>query len=208
MARMNEILTGRHNRLLQKLFSMKGEPPSPQLSSEIMPVLPLMHGVENRILEGWNRFINSSDLTSGVGQLVAARLRNPKDSNAIAVIEGIWSLNVTTASRHLLQIGLGPTQADLTGGTTAGSPLDIRQGIQSSGAMIFSFALNATSLTTFAIRAAPVNQDVIWIQDENQEIALLPNSEIQVIQQNTQDGRTAITMQWRERFLEDSERSV
>jgi len=35
MAKFNEILAGRYNRFLQKLFQMKGGPPSAQLSSEI-----------------------------------------------------------------------------------------------------------------------------------------------------------------------------
>ncbi len=37
MALFNEILVGRYNRFLQRLLSMKGHPPAPQLASEIQP---------------------------------------------------------------------------------------------------------------------------------------------------------------------------
>src|SRR5260370_19870265 len=40
------------------------------LGGEIMPVHPLRSGVENLWLEGWNRFVAFTDLTSGVGQIV------------------------------------------------------------------------------------------------------------------------------------------
>jgi hypothetical protein len=54
MAKYNEILTGRYNRFIQKLFSMKGPAPAPQLSSDIAMQMSFFNGVENRYLEGWD----------------------------------------------------------------------------------------------------------------------------------------------------------
>ncbi len=41
MAQYNEVLSGRFNQLLTKLFSMKGGAPAPQLSPEIQPVISI-----------------------------------------------------------------------------------------------------------------------------------------------------------------------
>src|SRR5260370_39141970 len=98
MAIFNEILEGRFNRGLQKLFAIKGGPPVRQLGGEIMPVHPLRSGVENLWLEGWNRFVAFTDLTSCVGQIVGVRMRNPIGSHVCAVLVGLWCVNVTTCS--------------------------------------------------------------------------------------------------------------
>ena len=56
MARFNEILVGRYNRLIQKLFGMKGDAALFQFSTEMMAVLPMFMGNENRYLESWTLF--------------------------------------------------------------------------------------------------------------------------------------------------------
>src|SRR5260370_32085523 len=201
MANFNEILEGRFNRGLQKLFAIKGGPPVRQLGGEIMPVHPLRSGVENLWLEGWNRFVAFTDLTSGVGQIVGVRMRNPIGSNGMGVLEGLWSLNVTPASRHRFQLSYGAAQADLLGGTFAAFIVDSRAGIGLSSTISFSFAANATTLTTVLSRAAPVNTDVIWIDDAGKELTILPGESIQISQENPADGRTIVSSLWRERLL-------
>src|SRR5260370_42568385 len=90
MARYNEILTGRYNRLLQKLLQMKGGPPAPQLASEISPHLSSPDlGVESRFHRGWNRFGFAINTAAGVGTASAAQLRNPPNSKVIGVIHKI-----------------------------------------------------------------------------------------------------------------------
>src|SRR5260370_22739609 len=87
MARYNEILTGRYNRLLQKLLQMKGGPPAPQLASEISPQLSIPDlGVESRFHLGWNSFAFAINTASGVGTASAAQLRNPPNSKVIGVV--------------------------------------------------------------------------------------------------------------------------
>src|SRR5260370_34272425 len=129
MANFNEILEGRFNRGLQKLFAIKGGPPVRQLGGEIMPVHPLRSGVENLWLEGWNRFVAFTDLTSGVGQIVGVRMRNPIGSNVMGGLEGVWSLNGTTASRRRLPLSYGAAPADLLGGTFAALAVARRAGL-------------------------------------------------------------------------------
>src|SRR5260370_3026691 len=90
MARYNEILTGRYNRLLQKLLQMKGGPPAPQLASEISPQLSIPDlGVESRFHLGWNRFGFAINTAAGVGTASAAQFRNPPNSKVIRVIHKI-----------------------------------------------------------------------------------------------------------------------
>src|SRR5260370_17773678 len=77
MARFNEILVGRYNRMLQKLFSMKGSPPAAQLASEIGATIEIERvSVDQRWLIG-TRFWARVQQVAGVGNTRQIRLRNP-----------------------------------------------------------------------------------------------------------------------------------
>src|SRR5260370_42195617 len=90
MARFNEILIGRWNRYLQKLCSIKGGPPAPQLAYDITATLEIdQSAVESRFLLGWNRFGFGLQLAGAIGNPSQIRLRNPTGSGVIAVIESI-----------------------------------------------------------------------------------------------------------------------
>src|SRR5882672_9836321 len=89
MAKFNEILVGRFNKLLIKMFSMKGQAPAPQLASEITPSFTFLMGVETRYLEGWNRFSGSLSAGPVAAQTDGFQLRNPVNSGVVAVIEQI-----------------------------------------------------------------------------------------------------------------------
>src|SRR5712691_10541637 len=98
MAKFNEILAGRYNRFLQKLFQLKGGPPSAQLASEVMPVFPFFSGREHRYLEGWNTysFQRAEVATAAITSVV--RIRNPVVSNTIAIFERIIFASVLGAA--------------------------------------------------------------------------------------------------------------
>src|SRR5258708_36356772 len=87
MAIFNEILEGRFNRGLQKLFAIKGKPPVRQVGGEIMPVHPLYSGRENLFLAGWNLYGQFGSASSVRAQVTAIPFRNPPNSNIAAVIE-------------------------------------------------------------------------------------------------------------------------
>src|SRR5258708_20335578 len=90
MARYNEILTGRFNRLLQKLLQMKGGPPAPQLASEISPQLSIPDlGVESRFHLGWNSWGFAINTGGAVGTASPAQFGNPPNSNVIRAIPNI-----------------------------------------------------------------------------------------------------------------------
>ncbi len=211
MARMNEILVGRFNRFLQKYFSMKGEPPAPQLSSEIMPVHAFHSGAENRYLESWNRYGAVGSLASVLNQTTAFRLRNPPTSNTIAVLEKIV-LNDTTVAQ-LFNFAIGPTIVDLLSGNFGSVRLDARMGspLAFNSVLIPTFATNAPalpgSLILFQQYTVQVAVDRETILTENQELTLLPGDALDIREQSVPGGEgLRVNFLWRERQIEESER--
>jgi hypothetical protein len=208
MARYNEILVGRYNRFLQKFLSMKGGPPAPQLSSEIGATWTLFHGVENRYLEGWERFAGNGALAAAAANGSGVRLRNPAGSNVMAVIERL-SFSTIIAETPFLQFGFTNTVDLATIVSTAGNKLDNR------GRPNPTLILSQTNATAGVVPALDFTLDnprtsanglVLWINDENQELTLLPGATIQVVTSAVnQDIQAAFV--WRERLLEESERT-
>ena len=213
MALFNEILVGRYNRALQKLFALKGGPPAPQLASEITPSHAMMSGAENRYIEGWNRFgFNFAAAAGGAGNRSAARIRNPIGSNVIIVIEKIVIAQLTAADSPFVNIGGG--SAGLTNVGVAGNTGFDNRG-QPTGIAEVSTTTNVGALGGVSIwqGAGVINTLLEVIYDDSQNIPLAP-------QRTTADGSAALTIYcgtlnqalncsiwWRERFLEDSERT-
>ncbi len=201
MAKYNEILTGRHNRFLTKLFSMKGPAPAPQLASDIQVSQPIFHGVENRFLESWDRFGVGILIAPTVGQTNTVQFRNPLQSNAIIVME---KLLIFSPVAQELDISVGQSTADLVGGAST-AKLDSRT-------PRFQSLLNASFATTsvgglvgIIVRAsmlAGVQYDVII--DANQEIPILPNQGLRV-NETAANSQLIVSAIWRERALEESE---
>jgi hypothetical protein len=204
MAKFNEVLVGRYNKALTKMFSMKGQAPAPQLASEITPAFNFFYGVENRILESWNRHGTVIVSAGGGATAVGARIRNPVAVNVIAVIEFL-EIQVSLADLAIA-VRLGATNADLSTTATPGSSrLDARGNPLTSlslsrqvGPPGFGNQFFQTSLVTSTTKQV--------ISNENQELTLAPGDALQVDTSATTPVLT-ISLIWRERFLEDSERS-
>jgi hypothetical protein len=208
LAKYNEIQVGRYNRYLQKLFSMKGPAALTQLSPEMMPVLPLFHGVENRYLEGWDRFGFSLFSAAVVGQLSAVRFRNPAGSNVIAVFElitcqsgpnaGPLSDQPFVAVNQNQNANLGTlnlaNQSVLDKRSRPLSTLITSSGQQTGGGV-------AIIQTTYG-----ANGFANFINYEHQQITVLPGTSLDVIGNVLNQAITPSAI-WRERFLEDSERA-
>lgn len=206
MAIYNEILVPRYARALQKLFGTKGGVPTKQLAGEIMAVFPLFNGVENRYLDGWDRFAQGATQAGVALNQSVLRMRNPVGSNFIAVFEKIQAAE-TVADQPFLTI----TQTSLDLATPLGlttAKLDPR-GRLSSG---LSFSRQATGASpasdaTIAQAVFPAtggSYDFILFED--QEIPLLPGMAIQV-QGNQVNVALSSNWMWRERGLEESERA-
>lgn len=211
MARYNEILVGRYNRFVQKLLSLKGDASLFQFSTEMQGTLNFFSGVENRYLEGWNRFGLLLSITAGAATNSLLRVRNAAGSNVVAVIEKI---NVTnpTAAAYITNLRSGNLSAADAATLNVGAPtmrLDSR-GNPVSSLIISSNAGSATTPaspgSTKIEGGVPVNGTYEFLQFEDQEIPILPGDVVDVF-----IGTAAVQMDvswiWRERFLEDSERT-
>jgi hypothetical protein len=210
MAVYNEIQIGRINRFLQKYLAIKGGPPAPQLAADITTALNLWNGVENRYLEGWNRFAGSFGTVAQAANTSAIKLRNPATSNVIIVIEQLAAQsNIADAN---LGVTHGPTATDyntvpaltLTRLDPRGNPQPSAIVSQTSGAQ--NGAGFGATIDNIGAAAAVINQRIPIIFEDFQAIPVLPGDGIQVGGGVNNEVLT-VTYVWRERFLEDSERT-
>ncbi len=207
MAVYNEILVGRFNRALQKFLQMKGGPPSPQLAGDISAGFTFPLGVEFRYLEQWNRFSLSSGIVE-VGGATANkfRLRNPAGSNVIGVVERL--VVGSSSAADIFFFTLGPIAGDLTT-LFSGQRLDARTQVATGSLIPSSFTsggADSPQIGSFNGNVANQMYDQIW--GENQEITILPGDALGVSQNVVAAGTTLrVWTIWRERFLEESERT-
>ena len=201
MARFNEILVGRYNRLLQKLLSMKGPASLVTLSDEAMAVFPLFSGVENRYLEGWDRFRITWNPSAIVGQTLSTQLRNPTGSGVIAVLEQISASAGALVGVDISQQGGNPADLAVIG---AGFRLDPRTKRVATSLVISSGAGAILANNQYRISVPTGVPDVQVIITENQEWTLLPGDAIRFTAEAT-NVAIGIDCCWRERILEDSE---
>lgn len=207
MALYNEILVGRFNRYLQKMLGMKGGPPAPQLSSEIQPVLPYHLGVEDRVHQGWDKFAFANFTgPGGVGTFVSFVVRNPVGSNVGAVIEKLKVGSGVTANFTLQH---GPLTTDAA---VILSQLVARQdprSVRPASSLILSAQALGVQITISA------DQDygkiltagmMDFVNGRDQQILLLPGDAISLFD-TTGNITVYYSVWWRERFLEDSERT-
>jgi hypothetical protein len=202
----NEIQVGRFNRYLQKLLSMKGPASMNTLAPELMPILAMFSGTEDRYLQGWDRFGVGFQIGGIAAQTTNGRIRNPAGSNVIAVIEKLF-VDDTNVGNDLFQLGVGKQAADLGSVvSTAGSRLDPRG--RDSASCIVSGGNNAL-LGGFVIAAEEQDtsaRGIEFIVTDIQELPLLPGDAYSIIS-SASAPNCRFTFWWRERLLEDSERA-
>jgi hypothetical protein len=208
MAIFNEVENARYNRMLQKLFGVKGTAPVRQLAGEIAASLPLFNGVENRYLESWDRFALAFNAVAAAGNQSAVRIRNPKGSNVIAVVEKFAFGSDTAQQPNVFQFRDDGTDL-ATIISTAGTGFDIRG--RPNAALICSRqntqvaaplpASNDSIDNHFILASQP--RDIV--NDFDQQLVLVPGTGYQVVA-GTVNTNLTFSVLWRERTLEDSER--
>jgi hypothetical protein len=205
MAKYNEILVGRYNRFIQKLLSMKGPASMPQLASELQTVLPVFNGVENRNLEGWDRFGCAMDSgTALAGNNVALQLRNPAGSNVVAVLEKV--LLSTKIAESGMTVSLGVMVGLLNGIAQVNGRLDPRGRAAATLATTGSLNSGAAPLTAIMFLDTLALTPLDLVHFEDHEITILPGDGFQLTSAAALQ-RFLAGVVWRERFLEDSERA-
>jgi hypothetical protein len=208
MAKFNEILVGRFNRSLQKLLSMKGGPPAAQLATEITPNVQFNQmGNDFRYLEGWDIFgaqINPAGLAANNNGF---RLRNPGPSNVIAVVEKVF-VTALALTDVVMRVSTAINQPGVDlGNVGSGSVLDLRSQRVPGSSCIPSNAQPSIAFGAAFFRwTQQANIGVDYIVDDNQEMLVLPGTAIQ-FETTVVNVGWSIAVRWRERFLEDSERT-
>jgi hypothetical protein len=203
MAKYNEILTGRHNRFVQKLFGMKGAAPTSQLSGDVQMVHPFFHGAENRLLESWSLWGASKVIAANAANVDTWQLRMPSGTNVIAVIE---KLTVASSNANIEVLVGTKAQASDLAVTQISFTRDTRQlATTGSTAIASSTNVTVTGPNSFYDSGAPaggVTVEVIVYED--QQIVISPGFCLQVQSLTANVGMT-VNCWWRERALEESE---
>jgi len=212
MARFNEILAGRYNRYLQKLFQLKGGPPAAQLASEVMPVFQFFTGVENRVLEGWHRYGLLMSITAGAATNSLVRLRNPITANVIAVMEKLTVSN-NTAGNVIYAVRSG----NLSAADAAVINVMANTGRWDSRGQLASVLIISSNSASVATPASPGSTKVQgnalvgtaydFINTLDQEMLILPGDAVDVLM-GTPAVSLDVSWTWRERALEDSEQKA
>ena len=207
MARYNEILVGRFNRMLQKHFGMKGEPPAPQLASEISPNLNMADWWSRDILalHGFIPFGNILTIAAVAAQDSAVQLRNPANSGIVAVIDKLVLRAGVAATT--ITLGINASAANLTTLAPTVRSLDGRQSNTGSSCILSgqNNVFGGGLPTAFADpEALLAGQDYDFILNEHQSLPLLPGDAL-VARSDQVNVTLAVTLLWRERVLEENE---
>jgi hypothetical protein len=203
VALLNEILVGRYNRFCQKLLSMKGPASLVQLRGEMGVEIPLFHGTENRYLEAWDLFgIAIGVVAQGVGNVGALRIRNPSGSNVVAVVtRALMQPQVVAADASSCYTGV--IAVDLAGIVAVTGAFDGRGRKAPTCIVSRGTAVFPSSQITAQQQEASETAECLRSGDE---IPVLPGSFFEV-EGNATNTANTMTIWWRERFLEDSERA-
>jgi hypothetical protein len=208
MAIFNEILVGRFNRGLQKLFGIKGPPPVRQLAGEIQPSHQLFSGCENRFLEGWTVF-GSGVAIAGGATTPQVRIRNPLGSNVIGVISKLSFFSSLGGQESFISMSTGLADLSSSNGVRCLDNRPVKGAASTLGATLRVSSQAAGSLVGGVIyRAQPLaSVEQQYVTTEFNELPLLPDDCIDVFINNTVGTLLNVTFQWRERPLEESERT-
>jgi len=203
MARLNEILVGRFNRGYQKMFGIKGGPPVATLAPEVMPSHVLFSGAEERYLQGWGLFASSINQPAVAAQLSQVQWRNPPNSNVIAVVQ-LLCMGGQAADGPLVEIFTSSLDLGTIVALTV-SRVDSRGNPQPT--LICSRGSSATPpVNPMFQRFYPANATVDFIPVDGDELTILPGDKL-IISGNVVNQTIIPSMEWRERFLEEGERT-
>jgi hypothetical protein len=211
MALFNEILAGRFNRFAQKHFSMKGSGTgTPTLSADVQLNLSFISGLENAYLQGWDLFgVQTSQAAGGAGNIAQVRIRNPVGSGMVVVVYRCTATSLTAGTaQYSMQRGTATTDFAALAGTTG-----LRKDARSirGGPMAIVSSQNTTPLTSLTNAAshwsgyvtAPNTLEVLSPAIDE---PILPGDAMQVWN-NIANQDVIVSLWWRERALEDSEKA-
>jgi len=202
MARFNEILVGRYNRFLQRLLSMKGGPPAPQLASEIQPQMDVEAlPVELRFLLGWHLYQVTISQGAVVGNTSGVQLRNPLTSGMVAVLTSVQISPGATENIDISQT-FGGVTADLTN-VFNGQRVDSRAKPNSSLSLSSFQAVDLAGLIFIGQIPSPA-LPYEFLNKEYDAIPMFPGHTIRIVG-SVINTALNVHFKWRERAIEEGE---
>lgn len=170
MALFNEILAGRFNKQLLKLFNMKGQAPAPQVGGDIIADVTLEQDrPEWGWLKGENAFSANIFITNAGAFNGRARLRLTAP-NVLCVIHSIMVSSPSIASGYELYIGGASFNVDfgdvLSNVFSRDSRLALTPSTQWNNAQLFPLVISGENTTVntagsvIARARAPISQSV------------------------------------------------
>lgn len=181
---------------------MKGGGGLMDVEQSISVILPIASGVEERYLEGWNRFGAANTVPAVAAAIGAFRLHNPSTSQTVAVIEKALYATIITDQPLILQSN-GASAADF-GTVVTSVRLDART-INASSATSCTIGSAATTTgQVIAIAAVPANSSYDWINTIDAELTILPGDAVTIWGRVLNQAFFGSYV-WRERALEASE---
>lgn len=208
MAAFNQIQVGRFNRFLQKLLSMKGPASLESLGPELFPVLPIPSGNEDDYLRSFEHFFAGKQVPALAAKVQDFLLRNPAGSNVVGILHGLQFGNALSTA-YVASISEGPQAADFANALGQSISLDARAGRRNSTLKASYQQINAVASNLNGSQGVLNVGGTAWnhyIDTRNQEIPILPGDAF-LFSVGTVNIDAECTFFWRERFLEDSERT-
>lgn len=198
---MPSTYVARISQWIEKRFNAKGGNVIVEIDPSARTTLLFPSGVEDRYLQGWNRFTFSATLLANAANSGAVRFRNPAASGAICVIEGLfYGNNVATYSQFSVQQGAASTDLSTSGSGFRQDP----RGNPLSTAIVSVQNVTPGNLSN-TIGNSFVNEVASsFIVTTDQELVVLPGDAVQLVDLTVNELFFARWV-WRERALEQSE---
>lgn len=195
---MRSINLGRWSRYIERYFNIKGGGGLMDVDPSVRAILPFFNGVEDRYLQGWNRFGVAANVAAVAANFSRVRIRNPVGSNVITVLESLYLFLNNTADTPF--VTWGATITDLTNLVSLTFTRMDPRGQPQPTSIVSQVAQAAGGQALLQTGTTPHE----FIAHPDQEIPVLPGQVVDV-QSNTANVQLGVSLIWRERAMETSE---
>lgn len=191
----------RLSQWIEKKFNAKGGNVITDFEQAARAVLPLPIGVEERYLQGWNRFAIVVNIGPVAAQFSDTQIRNPANSNVIVVVEQI-TCNSSVGDNPFVAWGSSVTDFT-TVVSLAFTRMDPRGNPQPTAIVSKQTSVGIVGVPQLQ-RNVQSTGSVDFINNVDQQIPVLPGQALDVNAQ-TANTNLIVSYMWRERALELSE---
>lgn len=191
----------RVNRWIERVFNARGgSPVVSDVDSSIHVDYDFASGVEDRYLQGWNRFGAAGVIVAVAAQTSSMQIRNPTGSNVIAILERI---TFHSGAATISQFNISQAARTVDYGSLI-TPMRLDPRGNPGSAMVVSSTANGSTFNTVLALNGNNSTNFEGILTQNGEFVLVPGDCVAVTDQ-TANETLVCSFLWRERGLEPSE---